>query len=356
MIRHYWGSLLITAICMVGAFLYGGLPAAFLVFVLGVMEVSVSFDNAVVNAKVLKDMDRFWQLMFLTVGIFIAVFAMRFILPIGIVALAADIGFMDTANMIFKEPETYAQHLHDAHLSISAFGGMFLLMVFLDFLFDHEKEHHWLGSIEEKLGRLGSHDAISVVVALAILLGVASFLEGEQVAQVSYAGLLGLFLYFLMSMLKNAFEDEEVGEAVVDGAKKAGFFSFMYLEVLDASFSLDGVVGAFAISKDPILIMLGLGIGALFVRSITVHLVRTGKLDELVYLEHGAMYAIGALALIMLSSAFVHVPELLTGFVGAILIGLAIMSSIRYDKLHRDDGDSADDDSKVAVEQAPSNS
>ena len=341
MIRHYWGSLLITGACMVAAFYYGGFPAAFLVFILGVMEVSVSFDNAVVNAKVLKNMSRFWQLMFLTVGIFIAVFAMRLILPIGIVSLAADIGFMDTANMVFKDPETYSAHLHDAHLSISAFGGMFLLMVFLDFFLDAEKEHHWLGSFEERISQLGSHDAISVVVALAGLMGVSSFVEGEQVGQVAYAGGLGLFLYFLMSMLKNAFEDEETGEAVANTAKKAGFFSFLYLEVLDASFSLDGVVGAFAISKDPMIIMMGLGIGAIFVRSITVHLVRTGKLDELVYLEHGAMYAIGALATIMLGSAFVHVPELLTGFVGAILIGLAIISSIRYRKLHGDDeGDS----------------
>ena len=115
--------------------------------------------------------------------------------------------------------------------------------------------------------------------------------------------------------------------------KRAGIAGFLYLEVLDASFSFDGVIGAFAITKDVVIIMLGLGIGAMFVRSLTVYLVNKGTLDEYVFLEHGAHYAIGALAIIMLLSMEYHIPEAVTGLVGIAFIGLALISSIRRRRL-----------------------
>lgn len=330
--RNFWGSALVTLTCLIGAFIYGGPVAAFAVLILGVFEVSVSLDNAVANAKVLKDMSRLWQMLFLTVGIFIAVFVVRLILPVEIVALAADISFMDTADMLFNNPVQYSHLLHEAHLPISAFGGMFLLMVFLDFAFDTDKEHFWLGSVEEKLSSLGGVNGIQAFVALGALMGVSSVLEGDKSATFLYAGSLGLVIYFGMSLLKNLFEKEEEGEQVVETVKKGGLISFLYLEVLDASFSLDGVVGAFAISKDPIIIGLGLTIGAMFVRSLTVYLVKQGTLNELVYLEAGAMCAIGVLALIMLGSGFVEIPEVFTALIGAFLIGLSVMSSLRHKK------------------------
>jgi hypothetical protein len=104
------------------------------------------------------------------------------------------------------------------------------------------------------------------------------------------------------------------------------------LEVLDASFSFDGVIGAFAITQDVVIIMLGLAIGAMFVRSLTVYLVRKNTLDEYVFLEHGAHYAIGVLAGIMLVSMTHPVPEVITGLTGAVLIGLSVISSVRYRK------------------------
>jgi hypothetical protein len=116
---------------------------------------------------------------------------------------------------------------------------------------------------------------------------------------------------------------------------KAGFGGFLYLEVLDASFSFDGVIGAFAITSDVVIIMLGLAIGAIFVRSMTVYLVEKGTLDAYIYLEHGAHYAIGALAFIMLASGTgVHVPEVVTGLIGVAFIVWAVLASIRYSKHH----------------------
>jgi len=110
----------------------------------------------------------------------------------------------------------------------------------------------------------------------------------------------------------------------------------LYLEVLDASFSFDGVIGAFAITKDIIIIMIGLGVGAWFVRSMTIYLVEKGTLSAYIYLEHGAHYAIGALALIMIASVKFHIPEVITGLIGIAFIGLAFMSSVKHRRLNGD--------------------
>src|SRR6202044_2370603 len=106
------------------------------------------------------------------------------------------------------------------------------------------------------------------------------------------------------------------GKQVVQAVGKAAFFLFLYIEVLDASFSFDGVVGAFAITSDPILIAIGLGIGAMFIRSLTVFLVRKGTLNDYVYLEHGALWAIGALAVLLFLTMKWDVPEVVTGLIG----------------------------------------
>jgi hypothetical protein len=119
------------------------------------------------------------------------------------------------------------------------------------------------------------------------------------------------------------------GRRVVQAVGKAAFFLFLYLEVLDASFSFDGVIGAFAITTDPILIALGLGlIGAMFVRSLTVFLVRKGTLADYVYLEHGAHWAIGALSVILLVGIGYHVDEIITGLIGVAFILAAFLSSV----------------------------
>ena len=109
---------------------------------------------------------------------------------------------------------------------------------------------------------------------------------------------------------------------------KAVFFLFLYLEVLDASFSFDGVIGAFAISSNLFVIAAGLGIGALYIRSLTVYLVKKGTLSEYIYLEHGAHWAIGALAVTMLIGVSRQIPEVVSGLTGAILILASVLSSI----------------------------
>jgi hypothetical protein len=339
--KHFKISFIVTALCLLAAgwwgYEHGGVTGALtgigIAAILSVMEVSLSFDNAVVNASVLKTWDAFWQKLFLGVGIIIAVFGMRLLFPLVIVAVAADLGLMEVWNLALSDPKQYSMHLTNHHAEVAAFGGMFLLLVFLNFLLDEEKQMHWLGNVEEKLGTLGKVSSISVMVAIGTLLASLGLVAESHKMVVLMSGLWGILVYVGVDMISGLLEKEEEGGGNVgDMVKKGGIGGFLYLEVLDASFSFDGVIGAFAITSDVVIIMLGLAIGAMFVRSLTVYLVKKGTLDEFVYLEHGAHYAIGILALIMLASMKFHIPEIFTGLVGVAFIAASLWSSIRHKK------------------------
>ncbi|WP_019201548.1 DUF475 domain-containing protein [Tsukamurella sp. 1534] len=359
-LRTFGVSIVVTVLSLIAAFLYGGPQALILTAILGVLEVSLSFDNAVINATILGRMSQFWQTMFLTVGILIAVVGMRLLFPLAIVWITAGLDPAHALQLALNPPTdgspTYEELVTAAHPQIAAFGGMFLLMLFLDFVFA-DKSITWLSWIEKPLERIGRLDQLSVIIAACALLYTAMFIahDGEQTT-VLVAGLLGLVTYLLVNGLGEMFHVEEDGEiadlegtAEVPGgggpselakaSGKAGFFLFMYLEVLDASFSFDGVIGAFAITADPIIIALGLGlIGAMFVRSITVYLVRQGTLSDYVYLEHGAHWAIGALAVILLYSIGTPVPEVVTGLIGIVFIVSALISSVLRNRRLKDAG------------------
>ena len=329
-------SFLVTAICLVLAGWWGhsrgmGIwPALWLTVVLGVLEVSLSFDNAVVNAGVLRHMSEFWRQLFLTVGILIAVFGMRLVFPIVIVAVATGSGWGSVMDMALNRPDEYAAILTENYPQIAAFGGMFLLLVFLSFIFDTEREHYWLEPLERLLARIGKADAAAVIVAIAILLSTRFFVPDAIFGSVLMSGLSGILLFLAVDSIDAFFDaGNEDGDAA-GIAKRSGIAAFLYLEVLDASFSFDGVIGAFAITRDVVIIMLGLAIGAMFVRSMTVYLVHKGTLEQFVFLEHGAHYAIGALAMIMLVGIVHHTPEVVTGLIGVFFIAASIWSSIRH--------------------------
>ncbi|MGW7316771.1 DUF475 domain-containing protein [Streptomyces sp. NPDC054854] len=358
-LKTFGWSFAITALGLVAAVLYGGWEAFGIVAILCILEISLSFDNAVVNAGILKKMNAFWQKIFLTIGILIAVFGMRLVFPVVIVAISAKIGPIEAVDLAMNDKDMYQQLVTDAHPSIAAFGGMFLLMIFLDFIFE-DRDIKWLAWLERPLAKLGKVDMLSACIAL-IVLAVTAMTFGANAHQhggthvdkaqtVLISGILGLITYMVVGGLSGYFENklEEEEEAEHDAeeeAKKAGkpvsavamagkaaFFMFLYLEVLDASFSFDGVIGAFAITNDIVLMALGLGVGAMYVRSLTVYLVRQGTLDDYVYLEHGAHYAIGALAVILLITIQYEINEFITGLVGVVLIGWSFWSSVRRNK------------------------
>ncbi|MGW3953362.1 DUF475 domain-containing protein [Streptomyces sp. NPDC004752] len=359
LLKTFGWSFAVTALGLVAAVFYGGWTAFGIVAILSILEISLSFDNAVVNAGILKKMNAFWQRIFLTVGVLIAVFGMRLVFPVVIVAISAKMGPIEAVDLALNNKDRYQELVTDAHPAIAAFGGMFLLMIFLDFLFE-ERDIQWLRWIERPLARLGKVDMLSVCIALAALL-VTAFTFATHAHQhagahvdkaqtVLISGIAGLITYLVVGGLSGYFEDrleeeeerehEEEEEAARTGKKrpavalagKAAFFMFLYLEVLDASFSFDGVIGAFAITNDIVLMALGLGIGAMYVRSLTVYLVRQGTLDDYVYLEHGAHYAIGALAVLLLVTIQYQIHEVITGLVGVLLIGASFWSSVRRNR------------------------
>lgn len=318
----------------------GTLSVFFIVAVLAVLEISLSFDNAIVNANKLKDMTPEWQHRFLTWGIIIAVFGMRIVFPVLIVVIAAKIGPWQAMVMAASQPEQYAAIMHDAHLPIAAFGGTFLMMVALNFFFDHEKDIHWVSSFEGWASRYSSIRGIEIAVVLIIML-IFSRVIPDDPATVDVieptlfvtSAIWGLLTFLLVEVLGGILDKNE---EAMSGAARGGLGAFLYLEVLDASFSFDGVIGAFALTQNLFIIAIGLGIGAMYVRSMTIMLVERGTLAQYRFLEHGAFYAILILSVIMYVQTIYHIPEVITGLGGATLIGISLWSSIRWNRANPD--------------------
>lgn len=347
--QFYKGSFLFTFAALLCAGFIGFkngniLYAVFITLVLGVLEVSLSFDNAIVNAKKLETMDELWQKRFLTWGIAIAVFGMRIVFPLLIVLIAAHLGPIEAVKLAINEPKEYERILVSVHHEIAAFGGAFLLMVGLRYFFDQEKDIHWVKFIEAPLAKYGKLYLIEAMLVMILLILCTVFMpvDAEHFhgsidnpfhKRLSFliAGLLGLIVYAMVQWVEILLEGSENHE-VTTTAVKSGLGGFLYLEVLDASFSFDGVIGAFALSNNIFIIALGLGIGAMFVRSMTVMLVVKGTINQYKYLEHGAFWAILSLGGCMFYGLFHHMPEVITGIIGAVLIGLSLFSSVRSNK------------------------
>ena len=331
--RIFGVAVTISILVCAAVGILSGLEALFSVLVLAVIELTFSFDNAVVNAKVLERMPRIWQIIFLTVGIAIAVFGVRMFLPLALVAITADLSLGDTLNLALYHAEEYAHHLEEAHAVIAAFGGSFLLMIFLHFLFE-DRDVHWFHKLESPIRRLKTIWVGPLLIAMTALCLASVVFAGDELRRVLTAGFIGIAIYSVIKLLSEKFQASAEKKIAASGSRggskhllQAGLFSFIYLELLDASFSFDGVVAAFAITKNVVLIAAGLGIGAIFVRSLTVFLLRRGTLYHYIYLEHGAYYAIGTLAVVMLTSIGFEIPSFITGTIGVSIIGLAIVTS-----------------------------
>lgn len=314
---------MVTVIGLLLALFMGGVEALYIVALLAILEVSLSFDNAVVNVKVLETMEEKWQQRFITWGMLVAVFGMRFLFPIVIVAIASGTGLWETFNMAFNDASRYHETLVGTEKLIFAFGGAFLLMVFFNFIFDEEREDKWIKVIEENklLLKIGEISGIEMILSVLVGLSLIMLTTSHEIALAYFSGLL---LYALIASLDDVFSTNGV---------RSGIVGLLYLEVLDASFSFDGVIGAFALSSDIFVIMIGLGIGAMFVRSLTMYMLKKETLSEYRYLEHGAHYAIFALAGIMFLKIFMPVNELLVGTIGITFIAIATYHSLKVNRV-----------------------
>ncbi len=317
---------IISLIALGAVFLWGGVPALFLAAALAILEITLSFDNAVVNAKVLAEMSAVWQRRFLTWGILLSVFGTRLVLPIFIVSIVAWVSpYMITVLALYN-PDEYSRLLLSADAAIKSFGGAFLLMVSLKYFFNVSKNIHWFAPIERHLVKWGRVEAIEIALALLGLL-VVSYVSEHSIQTILQAGIIGIILFTLTEGIAHGLGMETQGVARSSG------ILFIYLNILDSAFSLDGVIGAFALTTSLPIIVVGLGIGAYFVRSLTVYLVRAKTLESLVYLEHGAHWAIFGLAITMFAGLVVHVPEIIVATIGLGFIALSYFSSRKANKL-----------------------
>lgn len=322
MLHFFLVPVLVSFALLLGVGVFMGPVALFTATLLVVLEITLSFDNAVVNARVLQHMSPLWQQRFLTWGIFIAVFLTRVVLPILIVSAAVALSPFAIASFALFDPARYAELLEHAEHIIAAFGGMFLTMVGLKYFFDERKETHWIHQIERHLVRWGNIEALEIAIALTVLAFIAFFAPSESVS-ILFAGIIAIVLFIVVEGIANTFDVEATS------ATASGIALFAYLNVLDAAFSLDSVVGAFALSTSLPIIVVGLGIGAYFVRALTLYMVKNGTLARITYIEHGAHWAILGLAGAMLAGIFADVPEPIIGLVGLLFVGGAYLSSLR---------------------------
>ena len=337
-ISYFYGFFAVWFVASVLLFLYGGFFALYQGTILSVLELSLSFDNAVVNATILATMALVWRRRFLLWGMIIAVFGVRFVFPILIVYFSTSMGFLDSFNLAVNSPDEYEKIIQNSHHVIMSFGGMFLLMLFLKFIFDENKDTHWVKYIEKFATKLSKVGDIKALFIMFLILGITYIAPNEVVMgdnlvkvdklEIIVPMIIGVIAFYLLELLKGVIElktdsnDSKVTEL------SGGFISFMYLEVIDMSFSLDGVLGAFAITQNVVIIMLGLGIGAMAVRSLTIFMVEREVVSKYIYLEHGAMWSIGLLALSMIVQIFHHLPPMLITTFAIVPIGLAFIHSI----------------------------
>ena len=283
-------------------------------------------------AKCHKNGKRFY----IYLGLPIAVFGMRLIFPILLllVSVTSGINFASVVMLALDNPQQYQTILEHSMLYIYNFGGSFLLMVFLNFFLSENKGHHWIPLIENNIITKKIRNYDGGYILFAIIIGVITiyYADSNYQGSLAIAFLLGIIVHESIGLLNSLFDTAKV--STTDVARN-GLIGFIYLEIIDASFSFDGVIGAFAITANIIIIMIGLGIGAMFVRSLTILFVEKKTLAKYIYLGHGAHYAIGFLAILLLLKIFMHLPEWLSGSIGILVLSVAfIHSTVSHKKLH----------------------
>lgn len=342
-ITYFYGFFGVWLTATILLYLYGGIFAVYQGNILSVLELSLSFDNAVVNATILATMAVVWRRRFLIWGMLIAVFGVRFVFPILIVYFSTPMGFIDSFHLAITNPDQYEKIIESSHHIIMSFGGMFLLMLFFKFIFDENKDLHWIKHLEEFAVKLSKKGDIKIILILALMLGISYLAPSEVVMgeamvtinkmEILAPMLIGMIAFYLIEFLKGFMETKETTPHSTKPAElTGGFISFIYLEIIDMSFSLDGVLGAFAVTQNIVIIMLGLGVGAMAVRSLTIYMVDRDVVSKYIYLEHGAMWSIGLLALSMIVQIFYHLPAMLVTTFAIVPIGLAFIHSIYKNK------------------------
>lgn len=340
-LKHYRLDIIATVVVGFVLAFWIGPQVLPLFLLLVVVEIALSGDNAVVNVKLLKLMSPIWVLVFMTAGILVAAGFMRFVFPILIVAFSSGLDFGAALNLSLTDHEAYAAAVLDNEGVIAIFGGIYLLMIalggFTEEAEEDEDKLYWIPGFERTLDRvIGFFPILPIVLSIVVIVLSGLFTEPRHQVTVLIAGLISLGTNLTVSVLSDKATEATEKFSESGNTSRAGLIGqlinlmlFVAIEFQDAAFSFDGVAGGLAITTDPRVLAAGLGIGALFVRSATKHLMETDKLAEFRFLGHGAYYAILVLAISQLISPFVHIEGegYIVGVISVALIGAATWHS-----------------------------
>ncbi|MBI4177211.1 MAG: DUF475 domain-containing protein [Candidatus Aenigmarchaeota archaeon] len=294
------------------------LDALFIVVGLVVFEIIVSIDNAIVNAHVLKTMGRKWRKIFLFIGILTAVLLMRLVLPLAMVwLLVPNISVDGIVNLFTSDSSLAHDAIEQQKYLILSFGGMFLLLVYFHWLFMEKKKP--LFPHEKLLDE--DHDVWFFAFAATLLVALMYLARASPPMMIMIA--MGSAAFFILYGFK---ESAEKKEAKMIKSEAPDVSKFMYLEVLDMVFSFDSVIGAFAFTTNLLYIFLGLGIGSLALRELTI--MGIGKISRYIWLKNGAMTSIALLGVFMLLESFsFHLPVSLPTITTLSTVGYAFYMS-----------------------------
>jgi hypothetical protein len=268
----------------------------FIIIILGliIFEIVSSVDNAVINAHILKTMPTRFRRIFLFWGILFAVFVVRGILPFIIVWMANPaLNFTEVFHVAFSQSPQILQYAEQSKPVLILAGGVYLFLIFLSWLFLEEKKYAFI--VEKFI-----HKQSMWFYALAsIFLTVLIFICVKVKPILALSATIGATAFFITDGFKKNAEEKE---KQLLSSNVSAWSKILYLEVLDMSFSIDGVIGAFAFTTSVLLILIGNGIGAFIVRDLTVRGI--DKITKYAYLKNGAMYSIGVLGFIMVMESF----------------------------------------------------
>jgi hypothetical protein len=289
---------------------------------LTMFEVVSSIDNAVINADVLRTMSERGRRWFLTYGIFFAVFLMRGLLPFAIIfALNPSLGVVGAFTASFSSDPMVAHAVEMSAPPLLAAGGVFLLFLFVHWLFMESKNYGLRGERYIHQHGFWFYAVVSLALTIIIWFGVTTN------PMVAFGAAVGGSLFFIVNGFRENAEKKEA-EMIGGSGKMSDISKLLYLEVIDASFSLDGVIGAFAFTLAVPLILIGNGIGAIVLRYITVSNIENIKKYK--YLKNGAMYSIAALGFIMILESFrLGIPAWLSPMLTIGILGYFFWKSCR---------------------------
>ncbi len=281
-------------------------------------ETISSIDNAIINAQVLSTMGKAARRWFLIWGILIAVFLIRGLLPFIIVFITnPSLGILGTLTATFSSDPKVIEAIEQGAPILLIGGGTFLIFLFFHWLFLETKNFGLIG--ERFILRQGVWFYAVVSIILTILVWIALNVNPFM----ALGAVVGSTAFFITHGFK---ENAEMEEKKLLTSTRSDLSKIFYLEVIDATFSIDGVVGAFAFTLSVPLILLGNGIGAFVVREITIHNIE--RIQKYIYLKNGAMYSILGLGTIMILNSFgLHIPEWLTPIVTIFIIGYFFLKS-----------------------------